>query len=65
MDDCVVRPGFSFLSGQPVRIQQGPLHGFEAVFEREMKGEQRAVLLLKALFYQARLVVDLQNIANA
>jgi transcriptional antiterminator RfaH len=65
MDDCVVRPGPSFLPGQPVRIQQGPLHGFEAVFEREMKGEQRAVLLLKALFYQARLVVDLQNIVNA
>ncbi len=63
-DDCVVRSGPSFHPGQSVRIQQGPLHGLEAVFDREMKGEQRAVLLLKALFYQARLVVDLQDIVN-
>lgn len=63
-DDCLVRSKPLFLPGQSVRIQQGPLHGLEAVFECEMKGEQRAVLLLKALFYQARLVVDLQDIVN-
>ncbi|TKB63241.1 MAG: hypothetical protein E8D47_13105 [Nitrospira sp.] len=61
---CVVKSGPSFLPGQLVRIHQGPLHGLEAVFEREMKGEQRAMLLLKALSYQARLVVDLQDIVN-
>ena len=63
-DDCVVMSEPSFTPGQSVRIQHGPLHGLEAVFEREMKGEQRAVLLLKAVFYQARLVVDLQDIVN-
>ena len=62
--DCVVRSGPMFLPGQPVRIQQGPLRRLEAVFERQMKGEQRAVLLLRALSYQARLVVDLQDIVN-
>ena len=62
--DCVVKSRSSFIPGQPVRIQQGLLLGFEAVFEREMKGEQRAVLLLRALSYQARIVVDLQDIVN-
>ena len=63
-DQCVTRPMLSYFPGQAVRIQQGPLNGLEAVFEREMKGGQRAVLMLKALSYQARLVVDLQGVVN-
>lgn len=51
-----------FKPGQLVRIQEGPLHGLEAVFEKEMTGSQRAVLLLRALSYQARVVVDLGQI---
>lgn len=50
--------------GQAVRIQEGPLRGLEAVFEMEMSGQQRAVLLLRALSYQARVVVDLGHIVT-
>ena len=32
-----------------VRIQDGPLRGVEAVFERKLDGTRRAVLLLKAM----------------
>ncbi|GKS58927.1 hypothetical protein YTPLAS18_24540 [Nitrospira sp.] len=53
-----------FTPGQEVRIENGPLRGIEAIFERAIPGYQRAVLLLNALSYQARLVVDLRNIVN-
>lgn len=55
-------PEFHF--GQIVRIKHGSLDGLEAIFEKEMTGVQRAVLLLKALSYQARVVVDLRAIAT-
>lgn len=61
-DGRVLEAVSEFHFGQVVRIQQGPLHGLEAVFEKEMTGVQRAVLLLKALSYQARVVVDLRDI---
>lgn len=63
-DDNVLPPPPLFKPGQPVLIQEGPLHGLEAIFERAMPGYQRAVLLLKALSYQARVVVDLKCIVN-
>ena len=50
--------------GQVVKIQDGPLSGFEAVFEREMPDRQRVVLLLRALAYQARVVVPFEQVVN-
>ncbi len=48
----------AFRPGQPVRVQEGPLRGLEAVFQETLSDRQRVVLLLKALAYQARLVVS-------
>ena len=53
-----------FVPGQIVHIKQGRLNGLEAIFERETSGGERAVLLLRALAYQARVVVELDNIVN-
>jgi transcriptional antiterminator RfaH len=53
-----------FKQGQIVRIEAGPLHGLEAIFERQMGDHQRAVLLLQTLAYQARVVVPLQQVVN-
>lgn len=64
LDGRMLDLGREFNCGQVVRIDEGPLHGLEAVFEREVTGAQRAVLLLKALSYQARVVVDLKAIVN-
>ena len=50
--------------GQVVKIQDGPLSGMEAVFERETPDHQRVVLLLRALAYQARVVVPFGQVAN-
>lgn len=61
---CVIAPASTFRRGQVVRIQEGPLHGLEAIFEREMSGCQRVVLLLRALSYQVRVVLGLEHVVN-
>ncbi len=48
----------SFISGQTVQIQEGPLKGLLAVFERELTGTQRVALLLKNVSYNARVVIE-------
>jgi len=60
----VTIPEAAFMPGQVVRIQEGPLRGVEAVFERHIPEYQRAVLLLRAISYQAKVVVDLEDIVN-
>ena len=63
-DGYIVIPGSQLLPGQNVRIENGPLQGFQGIFEREIPGYQRAVILLNALSYQARVVIDLQSLAK-
>ena len=53
-----------FSPGQVVRIQEGPLCGLEAVFKRKLDGTSRALLLLKAMSYQARVIIESQHIVN-
>lgn len=48
---------------EPVRIEEGPLQGLTAVFERPMSDGERVVLLLQALSYQARVVIDREKVA--
>ena len=63
-NEVAERPERSFVPGQVVRINGGPLFGLEAIFQRPMSGVQRAVLLLKTISYQARVIVDSQLVAN-
>lgn len=53
-----------FSPGQIVRIQDGPLCGLEAVFEKKLDGTSRAVLLLKAIAFQARVILESRCVAN-
>ena len=53
-----------FSPGQIVRIQDGPLCGLEAVFEKKLDGTNRVVLLLKAISFQARVSLEFQHVAN-
>ncbi len=48
----------SLKSGQIVRINKGPFHGFEAMFEQELNGTQRVALLMKTVAFQGRMVID-------
>jgi transcriptional antiterminator RfaH len=49
-------------SGQLVQIKDGPFVGLEAVFMREMSGHQRAVVLLRTLALQARVVLEINQL---
>jgi len=44
--------------GDSVAINDGPLTGLKGIFEKELNGQERVVLLLNAIEYQARVVVD-------
>ncbi len=53
-----------FSPGQVVRIQDGLLCGLEAVFAKRLDGTSRVVLLLKAISYQARVILESQHVVN-
>jgi transcription antitermination factor NusG len=53
----------AFKTGQPVRIQAGPLAGFTGVF-REVKARDRVLILLNALTYHARIEISKQYLAG-
>lgn len=64
LDGQSANPTNPFSIGQVVKIQSGPLHGMEAIFERPIPPYQRAVLLLRAISFRAKLIMDLDNIVN-
>ncbi|MDH5698951.1 MAG: hypothetical protein OEZ41_03205 [Nitrospirota bacterium] len=51
-------PSASLESGQIVRINKGPFHGVEAIFEQALNGTQRVALLMKTVAFQGRMVID-------
>ena len=57
-----------FTHGEVVRISYGPLAGVEGVFDSSLSGEERVVVLLRALSYQSRAVLkvsDIERISEA
>lgn len=62
-DGCINWEDSCFRPGQVVSLKAGPLLGLEAIFERKMGDGQRVVLLLRALAYQARIVVPTEYLA--
>ena len=53
----------SFTAGQVLRIEDSPLRGFEAVFQRELTGSQRVILLLRTVAYQTRVIIARNHVA--
>ena len=51
--------------GDSVAINDGPLAGLNGIFEKELNGQERVVLLLNAIEYQARAVVDKASLVMA
>jgi len=71
VDDCIVNlvkmrmNGVGFVSlneelkpGDEVTVIHGPLRSLTAIFERELKGPDRVVILLKAVKYQAHVEIS-------
>ncbi len=44
--------------GDRLMVNEGPLQGLTGIFERELKDRDRVVLLLEAIEYQARLLIE-------
>jgi transcriptional antiterminator RfaH len=57
-EDGFVQIGCDLQPGDPVAIREGALKDFTGVFEREMRGSDRVVLLLDAVSYQARVQIE-------
>jgi transcription antitermination factor NusG len=59
---CVVERPKKLSSGQCVQVMDGPFVGLEAVFMREMSEHQRAMVLLRTLAIQARVVLEINQL---
>ena len=55
-------PTLRFDPGQVVHVNNGPFAGFEAIFEHEFSGTQRVALLMKAVAYQGRIIIDKNSV---
>lgn len=61
-EGCLLERLKELSSGQLVQIKDGPFVGLEAVFMREMSGHQRAMVLLRTLALQARVVLEINQL---
>ena len=57
-EDGFVRIDSCLKCGDKVVIKEGPLRNFTGIFERELKESERVMLLLTAVSYQGRAVVN-------
>jgi transcriptional antiterminator RfaH len=55
--DVVILQPAALRPGDLVEIQEGPLRGLQGVFEREMSGSERVILLLDTLATGARIEI--------
>jgi transcriptional antiterminator RfaH len=55
--DSIVRLG-ELKCGDKVRINQGPFQSLTGIFEKNIKGTERVMLLLEAINYQGRILID-------
>jgi transcriptional antiterminator RfaH len=52
-----------FKKGERIFIKEGPFKGLPGVFERELDGEERVMILLEGINYYAQMVIDSDLIA--
>jgi transcriptional antiterminator RfaH len=63
MNDGYVTPNTERLQkGQIVHITDGPLAGLDAIFVKELKEQQRVLLLLRALGVNAKVLMDVNHL---
>jgi transcriptional antiterminator RfaH len=48
--------------GDDVMIKDGPLNGLQGIFEHEVKGTDRVMILLKAISYQGSIVIEKEHV---
>jgi transcriptional antiterminator RfaH len=53
-----------YKKGEKVIIKEGPFKGLNGIFERELEGEERVMILLEGINYYAKMVIDSDLIAT-
>lgn len=62
--DGVIKLQDEFDVGDEVYLKAGPLNGFTGVFNSRLKGNDRVVILLTAVNFQGRLIIDKEMVAK-
>jgi transcriptional antiterminator RfaH len=57
-DGLIIRQCDDIRDGDSVKIAEGPLAGLTGIFKQIIKGTERVILLLNAIEYQARVIVE-------
>lgn len=57
-DGIAIPEGRVFKEGEKVLIKDGPFKGLSGIFEKELKGRERAMILLDCIQYAARMEID-------
>lgn len=57
-------PAVRFERGERLRIEDGPFHGLEAIFERELSGSERVAVLLAAINFPARVILSRRSLVH-
>lgn len=65
MKDGLIETEKRFTKGSRVQVIDGPLKSLEGIFEQEMKGTSRVMILLDAIKYQSSVVVDSSQVKIA
>ncbi|MBI5591067.1 MAG: hypothetical protein HY881_11355 [Deltaproteobacteria bacterium] len=53
-----------FCTGDPIRIEEGPLAGLQGIFLEEMNATERVIVLLNTIESQTRIQIDKRMIAK-
>jgi len=54
-----------FEDGDEVYLKEGPFKGFTGVFNARLKSSDRVTILLTAVNFQGRLIIDKEMVASA
>jgi transcriptional antiterminator RfaH len=54
-----------FHAGDLVKVQEGSLQGLSGIFERELDDRERVVILLEAIAYRARVLIEKRYLTSA
>lgn len=54
-----------FQPGQKVEVRDGMFQGLKGIFERDLNDRERVILLLEAIEYQARIVIEKRHLKAA
>jgi transcription elongation factor/antiterminator RfaH len=60
--DGFIQMGEDLKSGDRVVIREGPLRGFDGIFERDLLDSQRVLILLTTISYEGRVVVNKESV---